>query len=72
LQEKSGEGRQRYAYFETIFCGREGESLLHEQRVALLVKLCSLAVQFPCHALLVDVAQWLNKVRSSFPAFECW
>uniref|UniRef100_A0A914XRH1 Uncharacterized protein n=1 Tax=Plectus sambesii TaxID=2011161 RepID=A0A914XRH1_9BILA len=62
FQEKCEEGRQRYAFFELIFCGREGETVLHEARIGLLVKLCSLAVQYPCHSLLVDVSLWLNKI----------
>ncbi len=57
------EPRQRYAYLDAIFFGREGESVPHEARISMLVRLCSLAVQFPgCQPLLNDVGAWLQKV----------
>ncbi|VDM39932.1 unnamed protein product [Toxocara canis] len=57
----------QYSYFEVIFCGREGEALLHDVRIALLMNLCSLAVQYPCYSLLNHVSQWLHKHRFLMP-----
>uniref|UniRef100_A0A914HIR8 Uncharacterized protein n=1 Tax=Globodera rostochiensis TaxID=31243 RepID=A0A914HIR8_GLORO len=54
----------RYLHFEIIFCGREGEAHLHEARVQFLVKLCSLAAQYPVYGLFEDVAHWVSKVKS--------
>ncbi|KAF7633984.1 hypothetical protein Mgra_00006612 [Meloidogyne graminicola] len=50
----------RYLHFDIIFCGREGEPLLHEARVHFLIKLCSLATQFPVYGLFDNVAQWVT------------
>uniref|UniRef100_A0A183CHA3 SP-RING-type domain-containing protein n=1 Tax=Globodera pallida TaxID=36090 RepID=A0A183CHA3_GLOPA len=50
----------RYLHFEIIFCGREGEAHLHEARVQFLVKLCSLAAQYPVYGLFEDVAHWVK------------
>uniref|UniRef100_A0A0M3IKP7 Centromere protein I n=1 Tax=Ascaris lumbricoides TaxID=6252 RepID=A0A0M3IKP7_ASCLU len=62
-QERSREPRgHQYTYFEVIFCGREGEALLHDVRISLLMNLCSLAVQYPCYSLLNHVSQWLHKI----------
>uniref|UniRef100_A0A0N5A8Z6 Rab-GAP TBC domain-containing protein n=1 Tax=Syphacia muris TaxID=451379 RepID=A0A0N5A8Z6_9BILA len=57
----------QYANFETIFCGREGETLLHEIRISILQKLCSLALQYPCYSLFILVATWLHKIGNSRP-----
>lgn len=63
FQEKESEPRgHQYSYFEAIFCGREGEPLLHETRISLLINLCSLAVQYPCYSVLNHISQWLHKV----------
>uniref|UniRef100_A0A914D3R8 Mediator of RNA polymerase II transcription subunit 24 n=2 Tax=Acrobeloides nanus TaxID=290746 RepID=A0A914D3R8_9BILA len=56
---------QKYLYFDLIFCGREGEALLHEARISFLVKLCSMALQFPSYSLFDDVAQWLMRIGKS-------
>uniref|UniRef100_A0A915C1C5 Uncharacterized protein n=1 Tax=Parascaris univalens TaxID=6257 RepID=A0A915C1C5_PARUN len=63
FKERSREPRgHQYTYFEVIFCGREGEALLHDVRISLLMSLCSLAVQYPCYSLLNHVSQWLHKI----------
>lgn len=66
FQEKESEPRgHQYSYFEAIFCGREGEPLLHETRISLLINLCSLAVQYPCYSVLNHISQWLHKVKKA-------
>ncbi|VDM98690.1 unnamed protein product [Thelazia callipaeda] len=65
FKEKESESRgNQYSYFEAIFCGREGEPILHETRISLLINLCSLAVQYPCYSVLKHIAQWLQKIGS--------
>ncbi|VDK79389.1 unnamed protein product [Litomosoides sigmodontis] len=65
FKEKESEPRShQYSYFEAIFCGREGEPLLHETRISLLINLCSLAVQYPCYSVLNHISQWLHKIGS--------
>ncbi|OZC11627.1 hypothetical protein X798_01490 [Onchocerca flexuosa] len=65
FREKESEPRgHQYSYFEAIFCGREGESFLHEIRITLLINLCSLAVQYPCYSILNHISQWLHKIGS--------
>uniref|UniRef100_A0A1I8B5W3 Uncharacterized protein n=1 Tax=Meloidogyne hapla TaxID=6305 RepID=A0A1I8B5W3_MELHA len=61
---KEVDPKLRYLHFDIIFCGREGEPLLHEARVQFLIKICSLAAQFPVYGLFDHVAQWLGKVTS--------
>ncbi|KAH7697722.1 Protein Y56A3A.31 [Aphelenchoides avenae] len=56
---------QHYLYFDLIFCGREGEALLHDVRILALSKLCCHALQYPVYALFDDVASWLLKIGSS-------
>ncbi|VDN36962.1 unnamed protein product [Gongylonema pulchrum] len=65
FNEKESEARnQQYAYFEAIFCGREGETALHDTRISVLINLCSLAVQYPCYSVLNHTSQWLHKIGS--------
>ncbi|KAM3723730.1 Integrator complex subunit [Dirofilaria immitis] len=65
FKERECEPRgHQYSYFEAIFCGREGEPLLHETRISLLINLCSLAVQYPCYSVLNHISQWLHKIGS--------
>uniref|UniRef100_A0A914MK03 Uncharacterized protein n=1 Tax=Meloidogyne incognita TaxID=6306 RepID=A0A914MK03_MELIC len=61
---KEADPKLRYLHFDIIFCGREGEPLLHEARVQFLIKICSLAAQFPVYGLFDHVGQWLGKVTS--------
>ncbi|KAI6184773.1 hypothetical protein M3Y97_00632300 [Aphelenchoides bicaudatus] len=62
--EKENDASKRYEYFDVIFCGREGSGAAHEHRISLLVKLCTVAIQFPCYALFDDIATWFMKIRS--------
>ncbi|VDK18000.1 unnamed protein product, partial [Anisakis simplex] len=65
FNERSSEPRgHQYYYFEVIFCGREGEGLLHDIRISVLMNLCSLSIQYPCYSLLNHVSQWLHKIGS--------
>ncbi|GMT19189.1 hypothetical protein PFISCL1PPCAC_10486, partial [Pristionchus fissidentatus] len=59
----------RYGLFETIFLGREGESMLHAARLQVLFKLASYSVQHPSLSIFVPMAQWLRKMigRTSHP-----
>ncbi|KAK0415001.1 hypothetical protein QR680_011726 [Steinernema hermaphroditum] len=52
----------RYQLFDVIFLGREGESFLHESRMAVLGKLCVHMMQFGPYSFYADVAQWLNRI----------
>ena len=61
---KEADPQLRYLHFDIIFCGREGEALLHEARVQFLVKVCSLATQYPVYDFFEHVVHWLSKVAS--------
>lgn len=66
--DRGAGGRMRsYGYFEVIFLGREGETLLHEARISLLIRLTSYACQYPAYGLLSDIAAWLSKVGLGKP-----
>lgn len=56
----------RHIHFDILFCGREGETLLHEMRISFLNQLCVMALQYPVYELFDDVAQWLFKVNYDF------
>lgn len=52
----------KYTYFEVLFLGREGDSFIHEQRLRLLYRLASYALQFPVLQLYAQISLWLSKV----------
>ncbi|XGW18754.1 hypothetical protein V3C99_002951 [Haemonchus contortus] len=55
----------KYAYFEVLFLGREGESHVHEHRLRVLYRLASYALQFPVLQLYAQISLWLSKVGNS-------
>lgn len=55
----------KYAYFEVLFLGREGESHVHEHRLRLLYRLASYALQYPILQLYAQISLWLSKVGNS-------
>ncbi|KAF8357910.1 wah-1 [Pristionchus pacificus] len=59
----------RSALFETIFLGREGETILHSARIQVLLKVSSYALQHPSLSLFIPLAHWLRKMigRNSYP-----
>uniref|UniRef100_A0A1I7XK95 Rho-GAP domain-containing protein n=1 Tax=Heterorhabditis bacteriophora TaxID=37862 RepID=A0A1I7XK95_HETBA len=59
--EKSDD-MNKYAYFEALFLGREGESVQHEHRLRTLFRLASFALQFPVLHLFSQISQWLSKM----------
>jgi len=61
---------ERHFHFEVIFCGREGEAVLHEIRISFLIKLSVMALQYPLYGLFEDIAQWLYKIGSGKPYAE--
>ncbi|KAK6047114.1 hypothetical protein COOONC_15380 [Cooperia oncophora] len=60
----------KYAYFEVLFLGREGESHVHEHRLRILYRLASYALQFPVLQLYAQISLWLSKVGNSKPYAE--
>ncbi|GMR42316.1 hypothetical protein PMAYCL1PPCAC_12511, partial [Pristionchus mayeri] len=54
---------------QTIFLGREGESILHAARIQVLFKVASYSLQHPSLPLFIPLAQWLRKMigRSGHP-----
>ncbi|KAI1721616.1 hypothetical protein Ddc_08076 [Ditylenchus destructor] len=60
----------RHIHFDVIFCGREGETFLHEIRIGFLIKFSVMALQYPVYSLFEDIAQWLHKVASVKPYAE--
>ncbi|KAK6742444.1 hypothetical protein RB195_009985 [Necator americanus] len=60
----------KYTYFEVLFLGREGDSHIHEQRLRLLYRLASYALQFPVLQLYAQISLWLSKVGNSKPYAE--
>lgn len=54
----------KYAYFEVLFLGREGESYVHEHRLRVLYRLASLALQYPVLQLYAQISLWLSKVNA--------
>ncbi|KAK5970576.1 hypothetical protein GCK32_004637 [Trichostrongylus colubriformis] len=60
----------KYAYFEVLFLGREGESHVHEHRLRILYRLASYALQFPILQLYAQISLWLSKVGNSKPYAE--
>ncbi|VDM52989.1 unnamed protein product [Angiostrongylus costaricensis] len=56
----------KYAYFEVLFLGREGESYVHEHRLRLLYRLALYALQHPVFQLYSQISLWLSKVRMYF------
>ncbi|VDO87910.1 unnamed protein product [Heligmosomoides polygyrus] len=66
---KNGKERDemnKYAYFEVLFLGREGESYVHEHRLRVLYRLASLALQYPVLQLYAQISLWLSKVTNQF------
>ncbi|KJH48147.1 pyridine nucleotide-disulfide oxidoreductase [Dictyocaulus viviparus] len=55
----------KYAYFEVLFLGREGESYVHDHRLRLLYRLASYALQYPVLQLYAQISLWLSKVGNS-------
>ncbi|ETN74973.1 hypothetical protein NECAME_03888 [Necator americanus] len=68
LQER--DEMNKYTYFEVLFLGREGDSHIHEQRLRLLYRLASYALQFPVLQLYAQISLWLSKVGNSKPYAE--
>uniref|UniRef100_A0A0K0CVN1 Seipin n=1 Tax=Angiostrongylus cantonensis TaxID=6313 RepID=A0A0K0CVN1_ANGCA len=56
----------KYAYFEVLFLGREGESYVHEHRLRLLYRLALYALQHPVFQLYSQISLWLSKVSMCF------
>ncbi|KAE9421102.1 hypothetical protein Angca_000739, partial [Angiostrongylus cantonensis] len=55
----------KYAYFEVLFLGREGESYVHEHRLRLLYRLALYALQHPVFQLYSQISLWLSKVGNT-------
>ncbi|CAI4229158.1 unnamed protein product [Auanema sp. JU1783] len=62
--EKS-EDSSKNAYFEAIFLGRQGDTILHEYRIQVLFRLASFALQVPVLHLYMPISQWLSKESTS-------
>ncbi|KAF8359583.1 hypothetical protein PRIPAC_94578 [Pristionchus pacificus] len=67
--DETQKNAHRSALFETIFLGREGETILHSARIQVLLKVSSYALQHPSLSLFIPLAHWLRKMigRNSYP-----
>lgn len=61
LQERA-EDSHKYAYFEALFLGREGDGESHQHRIEMLFKMASYVLQYPVFHFYNFISQWLSKV----------
>ncbi|PAV77956.1 hypothetical protein WR25_20105 isoform B [Diploscapter pachys] len=63
FQERA-EDSHKYAYFEALFLGREGDGESHLHRIEMLFKMASYVLQYPVFHFYNFISQWLSKVSN--------
>lgn len=69
FQERA-EDSHKYAYFEALFLGREGDGESHLHRIEMLFKMASYVLQYPVFHFYNFISQWLSKVIVLFVISE--